>query len=239
MDPQEDPEARIRQLEQPLADAARTSELGTTPTTSYTGGGYVPPQPPPTYIPPPPGSAPMPPPTFGASYPPLYPQVPRRVSVSSGFGGLSLVIAGIVLAVMVGIGAVVFFTVKSSVPGGLTSIPSIPDISIPSIPPTPGAGSPSTPAEPTTPAPGTPQSVSGMGENKTLVCNDGPVSVSGVSNTVTITGHCTKIAVSGMQNQVTLDSADVIGASGLKNVVIYHSGSPDINAIDTNVVQQG
>ena len=36
VEPQDDPEARIRALEQPLADTARATELGTTP---YTGGG--------------------------------------------------------------------------------------------------------------------------------------------------------------------------------------------------------
>ena len=38
MEPQDDPEARIRALERPLADTARATELGTTPYTS--GGAY-------------------------------------------------------------------------------------------------------------------------------------------------------------------------------------------------------
>jgi hypothetical protein len=45
--------------------------------------------------------------------------------------------------------------------------------------------------------------------------------------------------VSGVQNKVTLDTADQIQASGLDNVVTYHSGSPDINNAGNNVVQQG
>jgi hypothetical protein len=246
MDPQEDPEARIRQLEQPLANTAQASELGTTPYTS--GGGYVPPPstppPPPTYIPPPPGSAPLPPPTFGTPYTLPYQQGPRRVSIATGFSGLGLVIAGVVLAVMIGAGAIVFFTVKSSVPGGLTSIPSIPNISIPSMPSvqspsTPGGASTVVPPAPTTLPRGTAQSVSGSNQHKTVVCNDSRVSVSGTSNTVTITGHCTAVAVSGIKNNVTLDTSDVIGASGVNNVVTYHSGSPEINAIGDNVVQQG
>ena len=53
------------------------------------------------------------------------------------------------------------------------------------------------------PRPGGQLSVAGMGENKTLECNDSRVSISGVSNTVTITGHCTNVTVSGMQNKVT------------------------------------
>lgn len=248
MDPQDDPEARIRQLEQPLADVANASELGTSPSG---GTGATRPMPPPTYIPPPSGSTTptyVPPPT-GYGPPPVdpyaappfsYPQVQRRVSVSTGFGALPLVIAGVVLALMVGIGAFVFFTIKSAVPNGIPTIPSMPSMpSIPSFPSIPSVEPPSTAAGPTTPPPGGSQSVSGMGKNEELVCNDSPVSVSGVSNTVTITGHCTKVTVSGMQNQVILETADSIGASGFKNQVTYHSGSPDIDAGGDNVVQQG
>jgi Protein of unknown function (DUF3060) len=243
MDPQDDPEARIRQLEKSLADVANSSELGTS------GARRTTPMPPPTYIPPPSGTY-VPPPT-GYGPPPVdpyvappfsYQQVPRRVSVATGFGALPLVIAGAVLALMVGVGAIVFFSIKSAVPNGIPTIPSMPsmpNISIPSIPELPSAEAPTEPAGPTTPAPGSPQSVSGSGVHKTLVCNDSPIAVSGIKNTVTITGHCTKIAVSGMHNQVTLESSDVIGASGVKNMVIYHSGSPEINAMEDNVVQQG
>src|SRR4051812_8585694 len=93
MDPQDDPEARIRQLEQGLADVANASELG------RSGAGSTTPMPPPTYVPPPSGNTtPMyvPPPT-GYGPPPVdpyaaprfsYPQVPRRVSMSTGFGAL-------------------------------------------------------------------------------------------------------------------------------------------------------
>jgi hypothetical protein len=245
MDPQDDPEARIRQLEQPLADVANASELGTSPSG---GAGATRPMPPPAYIPPPSGSTTptyVPPPTsYGpppvdpyAAPPFSYPQVPRRVS--TGFGALPLVIAGVVLALMVGVGAIVFFSIKSAVPNGFPTIPSIP--SFPSIPSVPSVEPPTAfePAGPTTPPPGGSQSVSGMGKSEELVCNDSPVSVSGVSNTVTITGHCTKVTVSGMQNQVILETADSIGASGFKNQVTYHSGSPDIDAGGDNVVQQG
>ena len=41
MEPRDDPQARIRALERPLADTARAPELGTTPYTS--GGAYLPP----------------------------------------------------------------------------------------------------------------------------------------------------------------------------------------------------
>jgi hypothetical protein len=241
MDPKEDPEARIRELERSLADTARASELGAAP---YSGDAFT--ATPPTYVPPTATPATYVPSSRydGGSMDPYatpqysYPQVPRKMS--TGFGALPFVIAGIVLAVMLGIGAVVFFSVRSSIPGGLTSIPSIPSISIPSFPSvepprTPG-GSASTVQ---VPPPGGSQSVSGVGENKTVVCNDSAVSISGVTNTVTITGHCTKVTVSGMQNHVTLDTANAIGASGFDNVVTYHSGSPDIDSGGSNVVQQG
>jgi hypothetical protein len=91
-----------------------------------------------------------------------------------------------------------------------------------------------------TSSPGGKPSVSGVGENKTITCNDSFVSVSGVSNTVTITGHCVSVTVSGMKNLVTLDVADTISASGFDNQVTFHSGSPEIsNSGGSNVVQQG
>src|SRR5207248_3132994 len=48
MEPQDDPEARIRDLERPLADTARASEMGAT----QTPAGY--PYPPGSPVPPPP-----------------------------------------------------------------------------------------------------------------------------------------------------------------------------------------
>ena len=41
MNPEDDPEARIRELERPIADLAQASELGTRPQTG--GGAYLPP----------------------------------------------------------------------------------------------------------------------------------------------------------------------------------------------------
>jgi hypothetical protein len=226
MEPQDDPEARIRALEQPLADTARATELGTG-TTPYTA-------PDPAYAPPP--LPPMPPPAQGPYTPPGYgaPWAPPPRKSSAGipwalFAGIAVVF----LIVAAGVGFVIVNKTSreiSSFPG--ISIPSIP--SIPSMPSMPNA-----PSQPTAAPPGSQLSVSGMGTNRTLVCNDNPVSVSGVSNTVTITGHCTTVSVSGMQNKVTLETSDQITASGLENMVTYHTGSPDINNAGNNVVQQG
>jgi Protein of unknown function (DUF3060) len=88
--------------------------------------------------------------------------------------------------------------------------------------------------------PGGSVGVSGIGENKTIACNDSIVSVSGVDNTVVITGHCTSLTVSGMDNVITVDSSESIEASGFDNRVTFKSGSPEINKSGGgNVVEQG
>ena len=217
MEPQDDPEARIRALEQPLADTARATELGTT---SYTtpSEAYLPPP-----LPPMPSQerGPYPPAEYGPPWTP-----PRKTSA-----GIPWVVFGIIAVVFMAVAGVVgFLVVNKSTP----EIPTIPGVSTPSMP-----SMPNMPPEPTTAPPGGQISVAGVGENQTIACNDNNVSVSGVSNTVTITGLCTTVTVSGMQNHVTLDASDEINASGFDNVVIYHSGSPDVNSGGSNVVQQG
>jgi hypothetical protein len=227
VEPQDDPEARIRALEQPLADRAQATELGTTP---YTSGmpPPLPPMPPPAQGPygqGPYGQGPYTPPGYGAPWS----QPPRKAS------------AGIPWVVL-GIGAVVFMIVAAGigfvvVNKSTRQIPDFPGISIPSIPSIPSM--PSMPSEPTAAAPGAQLTVAGMQQIRSLECNENTVSISGVSNTVTITGHCTNVTVSGMQNKVTLETSEAINASGFDNVVTYHSGSPDINNAGNNVVQQG
>ena len=245
MNPQDDdPEARIRALEQPLAGRAQPTELGTTPYTSggaYTGGGAY--QPPPV--------PPMPPPVTGPDYggqytPPGYgaPWAPPPRKVSAGIPWIVLGIGAVVfMAIAAGVG---FYIVNKStrdfpiinIPSiSVPSFPSVPSVPVPSVQPSIPGGGPANTV--TVPPPGGQLSVAGVGESKTIACNDSSVSISGVSNTVTITGHCTDVTVSGMQNKVTLDTSDQINASGFDNVVTYHSGSPDINNAGNNVVQQG
>jgi hypothetical protein len=229
MEPHDDPEARIRALEQTLSDVARASELGTTqPYTS--GDAYLPPPLPPP-VPGPNYGAPYTPPGYGAPWA----QPPRKPS-----GGIPWIVLGIgALVFMILVAGVGFIVVNQST----REIPDIPGVNIPSFPSMPSMPSmPSTPVmpvEPTAAPPGEQLSVAGMSENKTLDCNDNPVSISGVSNTVTITGHCTTVTVSGMQNKVTIETSDQINASGFDNVVTYHSGSPEINNAGDTVVQQG
>jgi DUF3060 family protein len=237
VNPQDDPEARIRALEQPLANAARATELGTTPPSG--DAAYLPP-PLPLMPPQAPG------PDYGAQYtPPGYgaPWVPPPRKVSAGIPWVVLAIGAVVfMGLAAGVGW--YIVGKSTREFPTINIPSFSTVPVP-VPtiqvPSEGPVQPEMPVSPseTIAPPGGQLSVAGVGENETIACNDSDVSVSGVSNTVTITGHCTTVTVSGMQNKVTLDTSDQINASGFDNVVTYHSGSPDINSGGSNVVQQG
>jgi hypothetical protein len=83
-------------------------------------------------------------------------------------------------------------------------------------------------------------SVAGVGDNRTIACNDSVVNVSGVSNTVVITGRCRSVTVSGVENTITVEAAATISASGFNNRVTYLSGAPQIeNSGDSNVVENG
>ena len=164
-------------------------------------------------------------------------------------GGIPWLVFGLIAVVLVAIAAgVIVFTTKMagfttsddrgvSGGGGSIDIPSIPSIDIPSIPAPPGA--PGADPEVISPPPGGEVGVSGVENNKTVACNDGSVNISGIRNTVNITGHCLKVTVSGMNNVITVDIADAIGASGFDNRITYHSGSPQIDSTDSNIVEQG
>jgi hypothetical protein len=234
MNREDDPEARIRDLERPLADVARTSELGTA---DYHSGEYLPP-------PVQPYSAPPTQP-YGAPYPDMYPAPPPKAKSSSG--ALWFLFAGIAVVVVMMVGGVVIWTNMFKLDSATrppVEIP-IPPIELPSdvpgVGPVPEVAIPSVevPGVPPIPVPGEPLMVSGVGKNETLVCNDSVVMVSGVDNTVTITGHCVNLSVSGVNNLITVDAADTIGASGFENKIIYLSGSPVINASGSSVVEQG
>ena len=255
MNPEDDPEERIRQLERPLANQAQASELGGGQYGS--GADYVPP-PAPAYTPPdyntpaygspapfgtqPYGTQPYGTQPYGTQPYGQFPSPPQKTS-----GGIPWVVFGLIAVLFVGglvAGAVVYTTRSdggSSVSGGGGSIdvPSIPSINIPSMP-----SIPSVPAQPGDPnvlvaSPGQDASVSGIDGNKAVTCTDGSVTISGIRNTVNITGHCVKVSVSGIENVITVDAADTIGASGFDNRVTYHSGEPQIDATGTNTVTQG
>lgn len=227
MNPQDDPEARIRDLERPLTDMARTSELGTAP---Y---GYPPP------------TQPWP---YGAPFPPA--PAPRT---SSGFRPWMVIVPIAVVLLAVGGGVAVYLMSSGGPTSSTAGRPTISGggtitRSPGSLPSTPAPSTPATetPA-PTMPGPSAPTAtpggiltVSGIEENKAIACDNSIVTVSGISNTVVITGHCASLTVSGIENVVTVDSADTISASGFENHVTYHTGAPRIdNAGGSNVVQQG
>jgi hypothetical protein len=245
MSSHDDPEARIRDLERSLG--AQSSEL--TQSSSELGSGQ--------YVgghgghqAPPPFTAPQSP--YGPYAVPLPPPPPLPVPVSGG-AGRGWIVYGVVAAVLVAVigGTVILFAnVFSNVDSMIGSLGGSPTASsgggggpfdVPASrrggnrPPAPTI----TPAAPVGPA-GEEISVAGVGDDKTIACNDSIVNVSGVSNTVTITGQCRSLTVSGVENTITVDAAATISASGFNNHVTYLSGTPQIeNPGDSNVVEQG
>lgn len=210
MEPQDDPEARIRELERPLTDQARTSELSaaTQPVND------LPPVP--------------------APYSDTFPMTQTR---TGGFRSGWWIFAVLAVAVVaVAVGAAIYgiqqFSRDSSVVSFPTSRPRGPD----SRPDNPGSAT----QTPAVPSPASRVSIAGFDKNETIACNDNFVSVSGFSNTIVITGHCESLTVSGSQNTVTVDAAETIIASGFDNRVTFHSGSPRVDKSgQSNVVERG
>ncbi len=80
----------------------------------------------------------------------------------------------------------------------------------------------------------------GVGQDKTIACNDSVVNVSGVDDRIVITGTCADVTVSGMGNVVTVEASVRISASGMNDRVTYLSGAPEIeNSGSANVVEHG
>jgi hypothetical protein len=244
MKAQDDPEERIRQLEQSAAQYGAV-ELGAeqrgrsaTPTT---------PLPPPAYGAPP--AYGTPPPTYGAPqsygdpytapFGVSYPQVKKGAPVGLIFGAIAVFVV-----VIFGTIGIVVWNVTSTVgsisddgetgfAGSGGSVDSPPNAEPSIVPAVPGGD-----VEIATP--GGQFSVSGIEEIKMVACNASNVTISGVNNTVTLIGHCLSVTVSGVENQVTVDGADKISASGFDNRIIYHTGDPEIdNFGGSNVVERG
>ena len=262
MNAPEDPEERIRQLEQSAAGYGAV-ELGGQQPSGSEGSIPTAPLPPPAYGSTPPyGNTPS---SYGDQY---MPPVGTHFTPIQKKGGVPVglivgLVAVVLIAIFGGIAAFVWnmtstvesITTKppsddSSVAGGGGSVDkpdgtetnSPPSIAIPNIPGIPDITNiPGLPGGDTgeTATPGGQFSVAGIDGNKTVACNESNVSVSGVNNTVTLTGHCLSITVSGVGNKVTVDTTDKIGASGFNNAIIYHSGDPQIDATASNTVSRG
>jgi hypothetical protein len=246
MGQQDDPEERIRQLEQSAASYGAV-ELGGQQNSG--GSGYTPTSqlpPPPNYgNPPPPGYGT--PPSYGNPYQPPFGTHYTPIEKKGAPVGLIVGLLAVVLIIVGGGIAAFVWNVSSTVEevaggggrvdrpgdGPTYSPPSIVIPSIPKIPGIPGGGTDETAT------PGGQLSVSGIDETKTVACNEANISVSGVNNTVTLTGHCLSVTVSGVENKVTIDSADTIGASGFDNNIVYRSGDPKVDASGSNTVSRG
>jgi Protein of unknown function (DUF3060) len=233
MKSEDDPEARIRELEQPLADAARTSEAGVTPPP----GKWT--------APPPPGPPMQPLPLpYGGSFP-----GPSPSGINSRSNRTWWILAAVFVIGMIALPAAIFlFTAHQVSRSGLPTM--FPTPIIPSNSPTPPGGMTQTPAagpsssptsEPPARAPaGDNLTISGINKTQTVTCNANAVNVSGISNKVVIKGLCKSLHVSGVQNVITIDAVGSIEVSGFSNQITYHGGSPSIDKSgDGNVVQRG
>ncbi len=262
MDPKDDPEARIRELEQ-ASGADRAVELGigqSGPTYSYVpqaqSESYVPPPMPSSYPPAPPSATPRR--VRPAQRVPAAAAVMDRCSDSASAGPLlrsarlhfrpswgtvrrtgSRRLVWIPIAIgLFAFGPGVVSLVSSAFHDSKTFSSNSSGSS------SSGGGgftfAPTTAAAPTTPPAGSTQSVSGIDDTKTVICNDNNLIVSGSSNTITVTGQCASVTVAGTDNVVVLDAAESITASGFDNKVTYHSGTPQItNPIGGNVIERG
>ncbi|MDY6997965.1 MAG: DUF3060 domain-containing protein [Actinomycetota bacterium] len=228
-----DPEARIRELERPLAEQASASELGTRPYEpahesaapasqpwaapyDHTGGRSAPPAPPP----------------FGSPY-----YAPPQHVVHKNTRVLWLIPLAIFGAIMVGVlGLAVFFA------SGDDGTPDYEPVPPPTV--AGGSGPVDGPGfdtgEPRVPIPkaadsadtvdaGQTLNIGGVEINRTVFCAGGSVHVSGMSNTVEIRGECGVVTVSGFENVVDVDSAQSLVASGFGNRLTYSTGAPEIS----------
>lgn len=244
MEPYGDPEARIRDLERPLADQAHSNELGThayeapppptEPAPAYQYGTPPPAEPYPTQQP------------YGQYGSPYY-AAPQQVVHKRSQTAVWLIPLVVIAIIGAGVVAMVlFFSLGSPGPsptisggGGQLDGPQVPDV--PQIPPIPQIDPPGGATdEVITVEAGGSVSIGGVDKVQTIVCNDGTVNISGVQNSIEVQGSCAVIHVSGVENNVTIESSGSINTSGFDNRVTYRGGDPEISTSGTgNVVEQG
>lgn len=214
MDPKDDPEARIRELERTLSERASELGAGQPPTRQW-------PQP---NFPPPPAGPPAP-------WPGYADPAPRRSR--SAVPILLVLVGGLGLIATLGITAYHLLGSSGSTRSDTTTSRST--MTLTAVPGAP-TGGPST----STPAPNETVTVSGIAEHRTIECDGNAVIVSGIENNLTLNGHCNSVSISGIQNIVTVESVNTIGVSGFDNHVTYRTGEPQINKSGKdNTVEQG
>ncbi|MFZ1177220.1 MAG: hypothetical protein WAO15_13330, partial [Mycobacterium sp.] len=178
MTAKDDPEDRIRELERPLAETARASEMGSSQPTDQ------------GYPPAPPGPPPPSPWTYGGPFPGPPPQRPSGNRMWWILGGVivigMLALAGGIAAFAAHQLSGVRSIIESPPTSGAISSPASTPSSRNSPSPSASKTRTSTPSTSPAPPPGGELSVSGINESRTIACNDSIVSVSGVSNTVVI-----------------------------------------------------
>ena len=201
MEPQDEPEARIRALEQPLADTARATELGTTPYTS--------------------GSDAYTPPGYGAPWSPP----PRRSS--GGIPWMIFVIAAVVFMSFAGIAGWYIVNKATRTIPDLPGV-TIPSVGVSTMPPAPGGPTAAPPGRGLSVA-GTGQTktlecndnpvlISGVSNTVTITGHCTTVRVSGMQNKVTL-DTTDQINVSGVNNVITYRSGKPDINIGGSNVV--------------------
>lgn len=192
----DDPEKRIRELEQELADVSRTPQSPPqyTESTTYTEGSTYTAGP--TYTA---GQAYTGGPSYGGPAPYSFnmPQGRRR----SYPWFLVLVILGVVIPIAI---SLIMFFARSTTTSSFSR----------------GSGFRTTTAGPTAVPQGGELRVSGTNETRTIACNDGQLTVAGTNSKYTLTGHCAGVTIGGYYNNVTVDSADTIESTGYSNTVV-------------------
>jgi Protein of unknown function (DUF3060) len=248
MSSDDDPEARIRDLERSLSEQSAeltqsTAELGPAP---YGGSGM-----PQSYTAASPYTAPITKPPYAPAQTPYPSPYPPMGMLPTAGAGRSWVGYGLLAAVLVAIVAGVVLVVAHVFSGVSPTVGAFQDTPTASggggpfgVPTTENgqnhAAAPSPGPSPQTEPSGVEVSVAGVDGNRTIACDDNAVNVSGVSNTVVLTGQCHSVTVSGVQNVVTVDATATIGVSGFDNRITYHTGDPQIqNSGGNNVVEQG
>src|SRR5690242_10158444 len=170
MNPEDDPEARIRDLERPLADTAHASELGTgqytpPPTQPWTSDNQFPP---PTY-----GSQFPPPPygNYGDQYSGQYSAYPPPPQRTSGSAVRVLVILAAVGSFLVagGVAAYLMFATTGNTGSSGTTTSRSTKTTVRTTPPRTQTAAPVPPTASTSPAsPAGPVTVTGISENRTI-----------------------------------------------------------------------